>query len=87
MKSKLLERLSKEKPENNKDEIKEALKRGYSLEQIMKALDFPAKVPTLIIDDESRLYYMSKELIIQVSPKNLSFHIYTLILRILMGAD
>ena len=59
MKSKLLERLSKEKPENNKDEIKEALKRGYSLEQIMKALEFPAKVPTLIIDDESRLYYMS----------------------------
>ena len=38
MKSKLLERLSKEKPENNKDEIKEALKRGYSLEQIVSNL-------------------------------------------------
>ena len=87
MKSKLLERLSKEKPENNKDEIKEALKRGYSLEQIMKALEFPAKVPTLIIDDEARLYYMSKNLIVQVSPKDLDFHMYALILRILTGAD
>lgn len=87
MKSKLLERLSKEKPENNKDEIKEALKRGYSLEQIMKALEFPAKVPTLIIDDEAYIYYMSKELIVQASPKNLDFHMYALILRILTGAD
>ena len=87
MKSKLLERLSKEKPENNKDEIKEALKRGYSLEQIMKALEFPAKVPTLIIDDEARLYYMSKNLIVQVSPKDLNFNMYELILRMLTGAD
>lgn len=38
MKSKLLERLSKEKPENTKDEVEEALRRGYSLEQIIKAM-------------------------------------------------
>ncbi|MBR0168402.1 MAG: hypothetical protein IJQ08_06995 [Synergistaceae bacterium] len=38
MKSKLLERLSKEKPENTKDEVEETLRRGYSLEQIIKAM-------------------------------------------------
>ena len=38
MKSKLLERLSKEKPENKKDEIDEALRRGYSVKQIVQAL-------------------------------------------------
>ena len=38
MKSELLQRLSKEKPENNSDEIEEALRRGYSMRQIMKVL-------------------------------------------------
>ena len=38
VKSALLERLSKEKPENTKDEVEEALRRGYSLEQIIKAM-------------------------------------------------
>ncbi|MBQ3347468.1 MAG: hypothetical protein IJG39_10310 [Synergistaceae bacterium] len=38
MKSELLERLSQEKPEHSKDEIREALKRGYSVKQIIQAL-------------------------------------------------
>ncbi len=38
MKSALLERLSKEKPEHEQDEISEALRRGYSVRQIVKAL-------------------------------------------------
>ena len=38
MKNELLQRLSKEKPENNSDEIEEALRRGYSMRQIMKVL-------------------------------------------------
>ena len=38
MKSKLLERLSKEKPKHKKDEIDEALRRGYSVKQIVQAL-------------------------------------------------
>ena len=39
MKSELLQRLSKEKPENNSDEIEEALRRGYSMRQIMRAMN------------------------------------------------
>ena len=38
VKSALLERLSKEKPEHKRDEIDEALRRGYSVRQIVKAL-------------------------------------------------
>ncbi len=38
MKSELLERLSKEKPAHEKDEISEALKRGYSWEQVFRAM-------------------------------------------------
>ena len=38
MKGELLNRLSKEKPENNSEEIEEALRRGYSMKQIMRAL-------------------------------------------------
>ena len=38
MKGELLSRLSKEKPENNSEEIEEALRRGYSIRQIMKVL-------------------------------------------------
>ena len=38
MKSELLERLSQEKPEHKTDEIGEALKRGYSWEQIFRAM-------------------------------------------------
>ena len=37
-KSDLLDRLSKEKPEHDKDEISEALRRGYSVRQIVQAL-------------------------------------------------
>ena len=37
-KSDLLDRLSKEKPEHDKDEIGEALRRGYSVRQIVQAL-------------------------------------------------
>lgn len=36
--SALLERLSKEKPAHEKDEIDEALRRGYSVKQIIRAL-------------------------------------------------
>ena len=39
MKSELLERLSKEKPAHKKDDIDEALRRGYSVRQIIKALN------------------------------------------------
>ena len=39
VKSALLERLSKEKPEHEQDEISEALRRGYSVRQIIKAMD------------------------------------------------
>ena len=35
----LLERLSKEKPAHEQDEIGEALRRGYSVQQIIKAMD------------------------------------------------
>lgn len=38
MKSALLERLSKEKPEHQNDEIGEALRRGYSWEQVFRAM-------------------------------------------------
>lgn len=38
MKSDLLKRLSKEKPEHDNDDIGEALRRGYSVRQIMKAM-------------------------------------------------
>ena len=38
MKGELLQRLSKEKPENNSEEIEEALRRGYSMRQIVKIL-------------------------------------------------
>ena len=38
MKGELLSRLSKEKPENNSEEIEEALRRGYSIRQIVKVL-------------------------------------------------
>ena len=38
MKSELLERLSKEKPVHERDEIDEALKRGYSWEQVFRAM-------------------------------------------------
>ena len=38
MKGELLQRLSKEKPENNSEEIEEALRRGYSMNQIMRAM-------------------------------------------------
>ena len=37
--SALLERLSKEKPAHEQDEIGEALRRGYSVRQIVKAMD------------------------------------------------
>lgn len=38
MKSVLLERLSKEKPAHEVDEIGEALRRGYSMKQIIRAI-------------------------------------------------
>ena len=37
MKGELLKRLSKEKPERKTDELTEALKQGYSWEQIFRA--------------------------------------------------
>ncbi|MBQ7241975.1 MAG: hypothetical protein IJS35_04240, partial [Firmicutes bacterium] len=37
--SALLERLSKEKPAHEIDSIGEALRRGYSVQQIVKAMD------------------------------------------------
>ena len=47
MKSALLERLSKEKPEHKKDDIVEALRRGYSVRQIIKALMPEMKEPEI----------------------------------------
>ena len=38
MKGELLQRLSKEKPERRTDEMTEALKQGYSWEQIYQAM-------------------------------------------------
>lgn len=38
MKRELLQRLSKEKPERKTDELTEALKQGYSWEQIFRAM-------------------------------------------------
>ena len=39
MKSDLLKRLSREKPAHKADEISEALKLGYSVKQIVKAMN------------------------------------------------
>ncbi len=46
-KSVLLERLSKEKPAHEQDEIGEALRRGYSVEQIIQAQAQQAHKPVI----------------------------------------
>ena len=76
-KSDLLDRLSNEKPEHDKDEIGEALRRGYSVRQIVQALT-PAMSKTE--PRQGKLFYIGQRGTVEMP---YTYETFTMLCRLL----